>query len=123
MNSWDFKVPAGWEVIREWGYGFALLQKSGGLRVIVDCEVKEDGRQWLHVSASRSKWTPTHDDMALVKRDFIGADRYAYSVFSPEEMHVNIHSHCLHLWALLDSEDGKVLPEFSAIVDGVGRSI
>lgn len=123
MSDWRFTCPKGWEVIKQWGDGFAVRQISGGLRVIVDCETKEDGREWLHVSASREKWNPTHEDMALVKRDFIGEDRYAYSVWAPSHNHVNIHPYCLHLWALMDSPDGKVLPEFSAIVDGFGRSI
>lgn len=123
MSDWRFTCPAGWQIIQRWGDGWAVQQKGGGLRVIVDCETKEDGREWLHVSCSRAKWTPTHDDMVLVKNDFIGPDRYAYSVWAPSENHVNIHAHCLHLWAMMDSPDGKVLPEFSAIVEGVGRSI
>lgn len=121
--NWHFRCPDGWEVIKPWGDGFALRQKAGGLRVIVDCEVKEDGRQWMHVSASRKNWTPTHEDMALVKRDFVGEHRYAYSVFAPTEKHVNIHPHCLHLWALIDSPDGLVLPEFSSVLPVIGRSI
>jgi len=123
MSYWSFTCPDGWEVIQRWGDGYAVRQKNGGIRVIVDCETKEDGREWLHVSASRAKWTPTHEDMTLVKRDFIGASRYAYSVWAPSENHVNIHAHCLHLWAMMDSQDGKVLPEFSAVINGIGRSI
>ncbi len=123
MSDYRFKCPHGWEIIKPWGDGFALRQKDGGLRVVVDCETKEDGREWLHVSASRAKWTPSHEDMALVKRDFIGDERYAYSVWVPTENHVNIHSHYLHLWAMMDSPDGKVLPEFSAVLDGIGRTV
>jgi hypothetical protein len=36
-------------------------------------------------------------------------------------LYVNIHKHCLHLWAKLDG--GAVLPEFSAVLAGIGRSI
>lgn len=123
MSDWRFYCPKGWYVIKPWGDGFACGQFGGGLRVIVDCETKEDGREWLHVSVSRERWTPSHEDMALVKRDFIGDRRYAYSVWSPIDNHVNIHKHCLHLWSMMDSDDGQVLPEFSVIVEGVGRSI
>ncbi len=114
--SFEFVCPKGWTLLQRWGEGWALRQTDGGLRVIVDCEQKEDGHEWIHVSCSRKSWTPTHEDMALVKRDFIG-NRYAYSVWPKEEFYVNIHAHCLHLWA---REDGsRVLPEFSAEVEGI----
>ena len=121
--EWEFKCPDGWEVIQRWGDGHACRQKHGGLRVIIDCEVKADGLRWLHVSASRSGYTPTHNDMSFVKRDFIGGDLYAYSVWPPSDKHVNLHNYCLHLWACLDKENGKYLPEFSAVIDGIGASI
>src|SRR4051812_14640431 len=111
--AWEFSCPKGWELVERWGDGYALRQKSGGLRVLIDCAPKADGAEWLHVSVSRKHWTPTHADMALVKQDFIGDDRYAYSVWAPKSRHVNIHAFCLHLWARMDNEDGQVLPEFS----------
>ena len=120
---WGFRCPDGWEIVHPWGDGYALRQSAGGLRVIVDCEVKGDGSPWLHVSVSRKSWTPTHDDMALVKRDFIGEDRYAYSIWPPKVQYVSIHAHCLHLWARLDGANGRVLPEFSVELPTVGRSI
>ncbi len=120
--SWEFKCPSGWYVNQKWGDGYACLQNSGGLRVIIDCEPKSDGKEWIHVSVSRKSWTPSHEDMALVKRDFIG-DLYAYSVWPPREVYVNIHNHCLHLWALADNSDGRVLPEFRAVLEGIGRSV
>lgn len=122
QTDWRFSCPSGWEFIQMWGDGYALRQKDGGLRVIVDCELKGDGSQWLHVSYSRKSWTPTHEDTVLVKRAFIGDDRYAYAVFPPASHYVNIHAHCLHLWARMEG-DGRVLPEFSAELEGLGRSI
>lgn len=114
----DFQPPAGWLVIGPWGDGFAL--QKGGLRVIVDCSTKADGHDWIHVSYSRKDCTPNHADTVAVKEAFIG-NRYAYAVFPPADKYVNIHAHCLHLWARLDG--APVLPEFSSLVDGVGRSI
>ena len=122
-SVWNFVCPKGWEIVRRWGDGFAVRQKAGGLRVIVDAEIKADGSPWLHVSCSRKDWTPTHEDMALVKADFIGTDRYAYSIWPPADRYVNIHPHCLHLWARLDEADGRILPEFSAELPGIGLSI
>jgi hypothetical protein len=118
-----FECPKGWRVLDRWGDGYRVLQIVGGLRVIVDCEIKADGLPWLHVSVSSKDSTPTYDDMALVKLDFIGDTRYAYSVWPPGEKYVNIHQHCLHLWARLDSPDGRVLPEFSVELEGIGRSV
>jgi hypothetical protein len=113
--------PRGWEIIQEWGLGYAL-RHSNGLLVLIDCSQKDDDKWWVHVSFSRAKWDPTHADTCQVKREFLG-DRYAYSVHPPEENYVNIHTHCLHLWALVDVGNGKVLPEFSDVLAGVGRSI
>ena len=118
--SFEFDIPTGWEFIERWGDGWALRQKDGGLRVIVDCEVKDDGNEWIHVSYSRAKETPNHYDTVRVKEAFLG-DRYAYAVFPPSDRYVNIHRHCLHLWARADGS--AVTPEFSAIIDGVGRSV
>ncbi len=118
--SWDLICPKGWEVIQRWGEGWVCRQIGGSLRVIVDCEEKRDGHQWIHVSVSRKTYTPTHDDMASVKTAFL-EDRYAYSIWPPREVYVNIHAHCLHLWA---REDGtRVLPEFSEELEGLGRSV
>lgn len=119
---WQFECPKGWTIIQRWGEGFALRETTGGLRVLVDCSFKDDGEAWLHVSYSRKDWTPNHADTVKVKEAFIG-DRYAYAVFPPASLYVNIHPHCLHLWARM-SGDGRVLPEFSAVIDSVsGRSI
>lgn len=113
--------PAGWRILQPWGSGFALDNYSG-LRVLVDCSMKSDGHWWVHVSASRKDWTPNHADMLAVKRVFLG-DRYAYAVWPPESEYVNIHKHCLHLWSRVDAVNGKVLPEFSDVLEGIGKSI
>ena len=112
--------PKDWHFLQSWGEGHCFVHRNG-LRVIIDCEEKDDGRRWVHVSVSRKNWTPSHDDMCLVKRSFIG-NRYAYAVFPPEEQYVNIHRYCLHLWALAEG-DGRVLPEFRGQIEGVGTSI
>lgn len=119
---WEFVCPKGWEVIGRWGDGFTVREKDGGLRVLVDCSFKDDGKPWLHVSYSRKHWIPSHGDTVKVKEAFIGGDRYAYAVFPPQSQYVNLHPNCLHLWACM-SEDGRVLPEFSDELENVGRSI
>jgi hypothetical protein len=122
MDVSTFHAPDGWRIIGPCGNGWALREIAGGLRVIVDWEMKVDGYQWLHVSFSRKSWVPTHDDALKVKHAFIG-DRYAYQVFPHPDNYVNIHKFCLHLWSRLDGGMGMVLPEFSEILEGIGRSI
>ena len=90
-----------------------------GLRVIVSGAYYE-GKKWIHVSLSRRTRMPTYDDLVMVKRAFLGPDRKAIMVLPEERNHVNIHPYCLHLWHCVD---GDGLPEFSAIVPGLGRSI
>ena len=121
--SFEFQCPKGWRFIMDWGEGRAYGQIAGGLRVLIDCEVKEDGNEWIHVSVSRKSWTPSHEDMALAKTAFIGPDRYAYAIYPPASKYVNIHPYCLHLWARADEGDGRVLPEFSEVVEEIGRTI
>lgn len=112
--------PAGWHVIGDWGAGYALGNHDG-LRLIIDCSQKDDDRWWIHISVSRAKRTPSHEDMAAAKRAFLG-DRYAYAVYPPRAQYVNIHPNCLHLWSLIDDRDGRILPEFSAELN-IGLSI
>lgn len=113
--------PTGWHFVQQWGDGHAF--RHMGMYLLIDCDVKEDGRKWLHISVSKNDWVPSHADMAKVKDAFVGNGRYAYAVFPPTEMYVNLHPYCLHLWALAEGPDGKVLPEFSGQLDGIGRSI
>lgn len=110
--------PPNWHFIGPWGDGHCFAHKKG-LRVIIDCEEKSDGRRWCHVSVSRKNWIPSHEDMCMVKDAFIGHDRYAYAIFPPREVYVNIHPNCLHLWAALEGEDGRMLPEFMGVIAGI----
>lgn len=113
--------PKDWHFLQAWGDGHCFVHKNG-LRLIVDCEKKADGRKWVHVSVSRKNFDPSHADMCMVKEAFLGT-RYAYAVYPPREVYVNIHTHCLHLWALAEGDDGRVLPEFSAVIEDIGRSV
>jgi len=113
--------PKDWHFLQPWGDGHVFVHRNG-LRVIIDCEEKSDGKRWVHVSFSRAKWIPSHQDTSMVKDAFIGEGRYAYTVFPPSDRYVNIHQNCLHLWASCEG-DGRVLPEFSGQIEGVGVSI
>lgn len=90
-----------------------------GLRVLAEASLEEDGRAWLHVSASRASRCPSWEDMDAVKRLFIGDDRVAYQVHPPRSEHFSAPSYLragprvgtvLHLWAPLEGE--PPLPNF-----------
>ena len=114
--------PFGWHYVEAWGDGFAFRRKDPKLAAIIDCALKDDGKYWVHLSISKLGWVPTHEDMTLAKRDFLG-DRYAYAVYPPGDKYVNIHPRCLHLWSPAWGPDGRVLPEFSGELEGIGLSI
>ena len=78
--------------------------------VISSVSREMDGKLWLHVSFAHPKRIPNYEEITSVKARFIGKDKYAMMIFPPEEMHVNLHGYCLHLWHCLD---GHPLPEFS----------
>lgn len=84
--------------------------RSNGLRVLVDCAEKADGRLWLHASMSYENRLPSYRDMCEVKRIFIGIHRTAVQVFPRQGEHVNLHEYCLHLWSCIE---GAPFPDFS----------
>jgi hypothetical protein len=79
-------------------------------RVIVSVG-QHDGQWWLHVSVSREKYIPSYEDLADVKRVFVGDALQAVQIFPRRERHVNLHPYALHLWACLEP-DGDGLPDF-----------
>lgn len=100
----------GFTLIKESADGSAWQNKTKGLFVIESTHKELDGRTWLHVSLSRRSRLPSYEDMALVKRIFIGDDKTAYQIFAKKSQHVNIHKFCLHLW---HCKDGDVTPDFT----------
>ena len=80
-----------------------------GLKVICSISREKDGRDWLHVSASRDNGLPSWDDMKAVKSIFCGHESKAIIVFPPRSEYVNINPDVLHLWSCLG---GDPLPDF-----------
>ena len=104
------------------------MGRYSDLRFIVSVAREDDGKRWLHASVSRRGRTlPTYEDLAMLKHFCIGDDKAAYQVFPPESNYVHAppvrggrKTQVLHLWHCLD---GDPLPEFSAVIPGVGRTI
>lgn len=99
-----------WECVEKRVDGEAYRSKSLGLLVIISKAIELDSHEWIHLSVSRRSRIPSYEDLALVKKHFLG-DRHAYQCFVPESEHVNIHPYVLHLWARVDG--AAVLPDFT----------
>ena len=102
------KPNCGWPLIKEAEDGY-MFRSDNGVSVIISGSW-EDGEKWLHVSLARKHKMPSYEDIAIVKRAFIGDDKKAIMVFPERKYHVNIHNFCLHLWHCVDGDE---LPEFS----------
>lgn len=109
--------PQGWSLAETRSDGAAWYNKNRCLAVIASASNEADEKTWLHVSVSHSARMPTYEEMALVRKHFIGDDLYALMVFPPKEYHVNIHKYCLHLWSCLVGE--YPLPEFTRGTGGI----
>jgi hypothetical protein len=70
---------------------------GGLLRVIA----ANDGT-WEHVSVSRRDRCPTWAEMEHIKRRFFHDDETAFELHVPPSEHINMHSHCLHMWRPCD---------------------
>lgn len=90
--------------------GQRCFEHRNGRRVIVTVGRHDSGGWWLHVSLSRANRIPSYEDLADVKRVFVGDGVQALQIFPKRERHVNIMPYCLHLWARVDAPDG--LPDF-----------
>ena len=72
---------------------------------------RHNGQLWHHVSVSHRDRQPTWDEMALVKRLFLGVHVEAYIVHPPESRYVNINPRVLHWYSSVDKPEG-FLPDF-----------
>ena len=123
------ELPMGWHDVTKQNvrsdeqerYQKHYVRKPDGLLVIVDINRKIDGRFWRHVSFSFRDRTPSYDLMTDIKRMFVGDNRKAVMIFPSKALHVNLHPHCLHLWACEDDEN--FVPEMSGILRGFGKTV
>lgn len=105
-------LPSGWICAEARLDGAAYVNiAAGGMSVIESIATELDGRRWHHVSVARPDRVPTWDDIAMVKRVWLGHGVLAIQVIPPTSKHVNIHPYCLHLWSC--AELGSLLPDFT----------
>lgn len=107
-----------WSMQEETLNGRSWVNLVKRLGVIQSIDHEADGHLWLHTSVSREDHAiPTYDELALVKRLFIGEDRMALQLFVRQEEHVNLHPGCLHLWTPVEH---RPVPDFRReLVPGV----
>lgn len=101
-------LPPHWRMveIRLDGARYVSRQK---LMVITSMAVEQDGRRWVHLSASHKSRIPTWSELVEIRDIFLG-DVYAYQVLAPRDKHVNINDRVLHLWHCLDEVP---MPDFT----------
>jgi len=111
-------APNYWHVVerREDGILWERLQGER-ITVIESTSIKSDGRRWLQVSVAKPspKKIPTHEDLLIAMKLFVGEDRECYQIFPPKARYIDICP-VLHLWCCLDAPDG-VLPKMEGIND------
>jgi hypothetical protein len=118
-----FEIPDEWSLRENRDDGAAWYVARGrykGMLVLASSNEESDGREWLHVSASRRNGPPSWDDMKHAKEVFFG-DRYAAMILPPKRYYVNLHPNVLHLWGPLTGE--WPLPEFSGVKTIGGRRV
>ena len=103
-------VPAGWIVAEQRYDGAKWVHVRGRMSVIGSIAIEEDLRTWVHLSIAHRKRMPTYNDLAFLKKYWLGDDRKAIMVMPAKAEHVNIHKYCLHLWCCLDDDP---LPDFT----------
>lgn len=103
-------LPVRWELTEVSMDGAMFRNRSKGVIVIATVMLEQDGKRWLHISASRRSRIPSWEDLKVVKNLFIGPKRKAIQILPCEAEYVNINPNVLHLWCCLD---GDPLPDFT----------
>jgi hypothetical protein len=102
-------LPPGWERIKQPYYHGVWRNRKRQLAVIASFAMYDD-QLWLHVSMSHRRRVPSYEELAYLKRHWIGEDRKAVMVLPSAEEHVNIHPRTLHLFCCIDTDP---LPDFT----------
>jgi hypothetical protein len=85
-----------------WFHGFTL---PPALRVFVSLETHDDGRRWIHASASligkATRQAPKWKHLCRVRKSFFAPDAEVLQVFPPVTEYVNA-AEALHFWSCRD---------------------
>ena len=103
------ETPAGWRLLFRSEDGARWERIFTGHTLILSGSVESDGRRWLHMSLAHPSRLPSWDELRSAKEWSLG-DIKAVQVLPPRREYVNIHPHCLHLFACIDADP---LPDFT----------
>lgn len=84
------------------GHKWAAI--GSGFKIIATIDDSKHG-VLLHVSVSHTTTLPPWSLMIAVKRHFFPADVAAAMIMPEEEVYVNSHPFCLHIWQLPEKWD------------------
>lgn len=105
-----------WRLVERREDGAAYVNRRHPMTLICSIARESDGRLWEHISLAHRDRTPRWEELVAVKEWLVGTTTYAYQVVPPRAVYVNLHPNVLHLFRCLE-DDGRQLPEFSAVVD------
>jgi hypothetical protein len=92
-----------------WMFLVANVAQAPPSSILISCAEIEPGVDWIHASIANAERMPQYEDLKALHAAVFGKG-YAYQVFTPPALHVNIHEHALHLWGRLDG--APAMPEF-----------
>lgn len=114
INSLKVRQALGrddWGIPKQFGQdGWLFKRQDGDGALIVTAFDYETPDLWIHASISRKGRLPSYGDLVMMHVAVFG-DGYAYQVFAPPTLHVNIHEFALHLFGRADGK--PALPEFA----------
>jgi hypothetical protein len=121
LNWLDAMRNCGWTVGDRSLFGPAgismLITTADGRNgsvIVTEADYENYDGAVIHASLAFTDTDPTYADLAVLHRAVFGRRRYAYQCFVPENSHVNIHEHALHLWGRVDGK--PMMPDFGAIL-------
>ena len=108
------KNKPGWILKKQNDDGGMWLHFQSYRSIIASIAKEDDGRWWIHASIAHANQNrmPRYEELAMMKKNWIGEDHKAIMIFAEKKHHVNIRNNALHLFSCIDED---VLPEFSSM--------
>lgn len=112
-RSLERSIGGGWRHVDLTAFGLhhdvCLVHAASGLQVIASV-AEWAGAEWIHASIAHRDRDPLYSELRALHAAVFGSDRYAFQVFAPEDRHVNLQEHAIHLWGKVDGTNP--LPDF-----------
>lgn len=112
------------EIRQNTGFAVRMVGEDGGMGEIFHGKLTGTviwsyGGGWEHVSVSpfKHRYTPTWEDMCLLKDMFFYDDECVVQFHPPKDQYVNNMPNCLHLWRPVDA----TMPTPPSVMVGVRK--